>query len=310
MTITPTAGVQRSLEQFRHLILHLQMECGSVQDIFNFFQEENSMAQFDTLMEMDPQLMTQLLAREYVLEARRESTVDKARRHLEKALQLDPNCPEACLELAKLSVTPESAMMWYKRSMDATLELLGPNMMHEMLEKFKKNPWQQVEIHTFIKAKASLAEKLFQNGYFETAIGHFEELLELNPSDDLNIRQFLMVSYLQENRCENAAQLFQRFRGDCAASWLFCKALLQYKLEGNTRRSRRSLCRAFKRNLWVPVYLLGLKTMPASKLPLKNNNWKVGSKEEAVDCVKCIAFAFCDDANAMTWMWEELKSLM
>jgi len=118
------------------------------------------------------------------------------------------------------------------------------------------------------------------------------------------------VSYLQENRCENAAQLIQRFRGDWAASWFFCKALLQYKLDGSTRRSRRSLGRAFKRNLWVPVYLLGLEMMPVSKVPQKNKNWKVGSKEEAVDCVKCIASAFCDDANVMTWMWEELKALM
>jgi tetratricopeptide (TPR) repeat protein len=310
MAITPTAGFQRSLEQFRHLIFHLQMECGSIHDIFNFFQEENSMAQFDALKEMDPQLMPQLLAREYVLEARRETTVDKARRHLEKALQLDPNCPEACLELATLSVTPESAMMWYQKSMDATLKLLGPDLMHEMLEKFKKNPWRQVEIHTFIKAKASLAEKLFRNGYHETAIFHFEELLELNPGDDLNVRQFLMVSYLQENRPEDAAQLLQRFRGDWAASWFFCKALLQYKLDGDTRRSRRALGRAFRRNLWVPVYLLGLKKMPASKMPPQDKKWKVGSREEAVDCVKCIAPAFCDDTNVMMWMWEELKALV
>ncbi|MFQ5448728.1 MAG: hypothetical protein ACE5FF_17530, partial [Saprospiraceae bacterium] len=272
-------------------------------------QEKNSLAQFDALKEMDPEIMPQLLAREYVLEARREATADKARRHLEKALQLDPNCPEACLELATLSETPESAMMWYQKSMDATLELLGPQMMHEMLEEFKKKPWRQVEIHTFIKAKASLAEKLFRNGYHETATVHFEELLELNPTDDLRIRHFLVVSYLCENKLEKAAQLLQKFRADWAVQSYFCKALLQFKLEGDTRRARRTLGRAFRRNLWVPVYLLGLKKMPANQQPAAENNARVGGKSEAMECIRCIAPAFYDDAQVMMWMWEELKKL-
>ncbi len=309
MAFTPTAEFQRSLEQFRHLIFHLQMECGSIHDIFNFFQEENSMAQFDALKEMDPQLMPQLLARECVLESRRESTVEKARKQLERALQLDPNCPEACLELGTLSVTPESAMMWYQKSMDATLVLLGPELMHEMLENFKKNPWQQVEIHTFIKSKTNLAEKLFRNGYHETAILHFEELMELNPADDLNIRHFLMVSYLIENKLDKAAQLLQRFRGDWTAAWCFSKALLRFKLEGDTRRSKRLLGKAFRRNLWVPVYLLGLKKMPVSNRLPQEEKVKVGSRVEAMDCVKRIAPAFCDDSAVMMWMWEELKAL-
>ena len=323
MDITHTAEFRHNLEQFRHLLFHLQMECGSVHHILQFFKEEKSMEHFDTLKELDPKLMSQLLAREYVLEARNAPDTKKARQALETALELDPFCPEACIELASLSDSPEAAMMWYQKSMDATTALLGDERLAELFQKFKAKPWQQVETHTYFKAKICLAEKLFRNGYYEVACLHFQELLDLNPTDDLNLRHYLMVCFLCENKLKEAGQLNGQFRGDCSARWYYCKAFLYFKQEGDSRKSRRALHRAFRRNLWTPVYLLGLEDMPdpshhknvKEKAFAATGNlqqepaFKEGSRKEAVDCVQCVAPVFCEDSKLVLWVWEVLKSV-
>ncbi len=309
MQVPPSADTQRSLEQFRHLLFHLQMECGSIHNIFRFFKEESSFKHFDALKELDPNLMPQLLAREHVLEARKSESADKALEHLRTALELDPQCPEACLELALLAETAESSMMWYQRSMDATSKLLGPEMMAELMEDFRKKPWKQVETHTWFKAKVSLSEKLFRNGYYETAALHFQEILALNPSDDLELRPYLLTCLLCENRLAEADQLIRENHEEISAKWFFGKAFLRFKQQGDTRSSRRSLMRALQRNLWVSVFLLGVEDLPPAHLVerRKDKGFKLGSRLEAADCVKCIGLAFCADSRLQHWLWEVLK---
>ncbi|MCF8244422.1 MAG: hypothetical protein K9J37_00240 [Saprospiraceae bacterium] len=309
MQVSPSADTRRSLEQFRHLLFHLQMECGSIHHIFRFFKEESSFQHFDALKELDPNLMPQLLAREHVLEARRSESADKALEHLRTALELDPLCPEACLELAGLAETAESAMMWYQRSMEATAKLLGPEMMAEMMADFKLKPWKQVETHTWFKAKVSLSEKLFRNGYYETAALHFQEILALNPADDLELRPYLLTALICENRLDEADLLVWHHHEDISVKWLFGKAFLRFKQQGDTRSSRRSLMRALQRNLWVSVFLLGAEEMPPAHLVerRKDKGFKLGSRLEAADCVKCIGMAFCEDSRLQHWIWEVLK---
>lgn len=320
MESTPLAEQQQSLEQFRHLLFHLQMECGSIHDLFRFFKEENSLKHFDALKQIDPNLMPQLLAREYVLEARRASNAEKAKAHLETALQLDPQCPEACMELAYLSQSSEAAMMWYQRSMDACENSLGGSAFNKLLKDFEHHPWKQVELHIWIKAKVNLAETLFRSGFYENAIAHFQALLDLNPKDDLNLRPYLVIALLCTNRLAEAEVASREYGYDGSAAWYYSRAFLRYKIEGGSKRSERVLTRAFKRNLWVAVYLLGLEEMPNFKGAGKKNrmeelgspettkqSFREGSRKEAVECVRCVAPAFCEDNKLVCWVWERLK---
>ena len=312
MNVLPLAEQQQNLEQFRHLLFHLQMECGSIHHLFRFFKEEESFKHFDALKEIDPKLMPQLLAREYVLEARKAETPEEARKHLETALQLDPLCPEACLELAALSESAEASMMWYQKSMDATTALLGERRMAELMREFRSKPWQQVETHTYFKAKVNLAEKLFRTGYYDVSILHFQELLALDPTDNLLLRHYLLTALLCEKRLDDAVQLIRQFPDDLSASWYFCRAFLRFMQEGDTRRSRRVLNRAFQRNLWVPIYLLGMEKMPPAQLMTNRKKMKPfreGSRLEAADCVRCVGPAFCEDSGLVYWVWEVLKGM-
>jgi len=310
MQVSPVTDTVRSLEQFRHLLFHLQMECGSIHQLFRFFKEESDFKHFDALKELDPMLMPQLLAREHVLEARKCPTPEAAREHLRTALELDPQCPEACFELAGLAETAEAAMMWYQRSMDASAKLLGEERLAELMADFQQQPWKQIETHTWFKAKVSLSEKLFRNGYYETAALHFREILALNPTDDLGLRPFLLTALLCNHELGEAEKLIKAYPDDASAKWYFGRAFLRFKQQGDTHSSRRSLIRALNRNLWVSVFLLGVEDMPPSHLVerRKDKGFKIGSRLEAADCVKCVGMAFCEDTKLQQWLWEVLKS--
>lgn len=287
------------------------MELGSFEAIVRFLNEGEPGFQLDTLKALDPNLVLQLKARELVLESRRLPDPGAACRQLEKALELDPCCAEACLEMAAISTSPESAMKWYARCMAAAEALLGEERMAELLEDFKQKPWLQLETHVWFKAKVSLAEKLFRNSYYGVAAGHFRDILALNPSDDLELRYYLLAALLGENNLAEAANFIRKSPNDVSAKWYYCRAFLRFKEEGDTRRSRRALARAFNRNLWVPVYLLDMEEMPPDDAAqfAASTQFKLGSRKEAADCVRCIGQVFCEDAKLTYWVWEVLKDM-
>jgi tetratricopeptide (TPR) repeat protein len=249
----------------------MQMQCGSIHDLFRHFKEEENMQHFEALKSIDPSLMSQLLAREYVLEAQKSIDRMDARTHLSTALQLDPRCPEAFLELASISETPEAAMKWYDKCMSFIVNQLGSKKMDELMESFKANPWHQVELHCYMKAKVNLAEKLFREGYYEVANIHFWFMIEWDKNDEVCCRHFHAVSLLCENRLSETRSLLLKYPTDLSAQWYYIRAFLKFKQEGETRRSNRLLMRAFKRNLWAAIYVLGLQEMPMVEIKdLKN----------------------------------------
>lgn len=312
MNITPLAGRQPAVEHFRNLLFHIQLDGGSYNEMLAFIKSNQNLSYYKALREQDPGLLRQLMAREHVLEAKKQKGGQaEAIRMLNQALELDPNCPEACLEMGNLCEVPEKAMMWYQRAMNYTEVNIGKERLNDLLNEFRKAPWKQVELYTYLKAKACLAERLFLSGYFDVAILHFRELLQWNPGDDMEVRQMLLAAYLTQNRLKDSALLLREFKGDWSAAWYFGKAFHRYKLMGDNTASRKSLIRAFQRNLWVPIFLFGL--MDTRKLEEQRPDtaqemvFKVGSKAEALSCIRIIAPVFYEDAEMVEWAWKILK---
>ncbi len=313
MNISPLAGRRPAIEHFRNMLFHLQMDGGSFNEMLAFIKSNQNLKYYNALREQEPTLLRQLMAREHVLEAKKQKEqIEEAIKMLNQALELDPQCPEACLEMGNLCHTPEKAMMWYQRAMKYTEAGIGKERINELLAEFRMAPWKQVELYTYLKAKACLAERLFLSGYYEVAILHLRELLQWNPSDDLQVRQMLLAAYLLQNQLKDSALLLREFKGDWSAAWYFCKAFHRFKLMGDNTASRRSLIRAFQRNLWVPIFLFGLMdtkkfeaTPPGTSEEMVP---RVGSKAEALACIRIIAPVFYEDTEMVEWAWKILKA--
>ncbi len=310
MNIDPLSRGLEELEQFRNKLFYLQLQGSSLADILQFLKHEGHLDLWQRLEASDPALLRRMLAREHVLQAR-HSRSGAARDLLTKAIELDPECPEACLELGRLADTPEAAMMWYQRAMEQTERMLGKERLQHLLDEFRKTPWRQTELHTFLKAKACLAERLFRSEHYAEAADHLRELIDWNPSDDLCVRHLLLVSYLQIGRLKEAAYLIRLYRGDWSVSWYYAKAFHRFLLMGDSSASRRWLLRAFHRNLWMAVYLLGLAELPpvVSDSPTAEDPevLKVGSKAEALHNLWKIAPVFYDRPALVEWTWNTLR---
>ncbi len=313
MNITPRAGRKLAVEHFKNMLFHIQLDGGSFNELLAFVKSKQHLTHYNALRKEDPGLLRQLMAREHVLHAKEKSDrLEDARQILDQALELDPLCPEACLEMGNLCEHPEKAMMWYQRAMKNTETTMGKERLDQLLIEFRKAPWKQVELYTFLKAKACLGERLFLSGYYEVAILHLRELLDWNPADDLQVRQMLLAAYLHQDQLKHSAYLLREFKGDWSAVWYFCKAFHRYKLMGDNAASRRSLVRAFRRNLWVPIFLFGLmdskQTAPASAGTAEEMVPKVGSRAEALACIRIIAPVFYEDTEMVEWAWKILKA--
>src|SRR5699024_7072014 len=88
--------------------------------------------------------------------------------------------------------------------------------------------------------KAAYAISLEQAGFDEEAIKQYEELLELNPNDNQGVREQLLPLYIQYEDFKSINKLFNAYKDDITAAFLFSKALFTYFTEGLTTQSIRS----------------------------------------------------------------------
>ncbi|MEY3053106.1 MAG: hypothetical protein RLY31_2891 [Bacteroidota bacterium] len=310
-TIDSTAW-ERLLET-RLLLFRLQQRYGCTVQARERMRSEGMAADLERLESTEPALARQLAARELVLEAALQSAPSRARGLVEKALALDPLCPEANLAMARLSRTVEESMRYYQRCMDTSLLLLGPERMARSMEAFRVRPWRDEATLPFLKAKVGLAELLFRNGFHETASTHFEELLEWNPADDIQLRPYHCISLLCGGRLAEAARTLRQAADQLSVPWLYCRAMTAFAAQGDTPESRDALVVAYRANPWVPVLLLGMRPMPSTRLlqwrkgrrPLRR-----GSQLEAADSVRCLGVLLLHNERLAGWLWQTLQTYM
>jgi hypothetical protein len=63
---------------------------------------------------------------------------------------------------------------------------------------------------------------------------HGREILRLNPGDNLEVPQFLFSSAIDAHQDEEAERLMKEYPAWESPSWLFNRALVKYRLRGDT----------------------------------------------------------------------------
>jgi len=129
-----------------------------------------------------------------------------------------------------------------------------------------------------MRARQGLADCLVLAGREEDAITEYRELLRLNPGDNQGIRYMLLPLLIHNNLDEGGAELINTYPDDETASWLFSKALLEFRAAGDSPKSKDALLAALLINPYVPAYLTGKKSIP-DELP---QYLGYGDEEEAI----------------------------
>ena len=175
--------------------------------------------------------------------------------------------------------------------------MLGPDAFTDPDREF----WGDVSTRPYMRARAGLAECLFEQGDLESAVAHFRALLQLNPGDNQGLRYRLLTMLLLAERNDEAEALLKEF-GEPSPQFSYAAVLLALRAQDH-REARRRLRAALKSNRRVPAYLTGRKDLPVD-LP---SHYAYGSDEEAVLCADDLIVPWSSTPGAVEWLRAETR---
>lgn len=210
---------------------------------------------------------------------------------------MSPLCADAHVLLASEAKTPAEEIAHYSKGVEAGARALGEAAFTELAGEF----WGPLETRPYMRARHGLALALWRSGEREAAVGHYRDMLRLNPNDNQGIRYCLMDALLELGRNDEAADLLKLYEDDAAAAWAWSAALLSFRREQDSPQSRALLAAAIETNPHVPDYLLGRQPLPAD-MP---DYIGLGDEREAVSYVAGAAAAWRATAGALAWVGGE-----
>ena len=177
-----------------------------------------------------------------------------------RALEVWPDCAEACLVLADRAPDAERALPLFAAAMAAAERVPGPEA-----------------AGTYLARRSGLAETLITLGRKEEAAGHLRELLRLDPGDGMGAFHLLADLLLDLDRDDEATELLDRYPDEELAGALLTRALLAFRREGDSSEARRRLRRGVKANPLLPRFFLGYvgKAGPAGPEPSEGHLGRV-----------------------------------
>jgi tetratricopeptide (TPR) repeat protein len=264
---------------------------------FRDLNEANAAIQARFLRPVDEMPSTATTPLEKAQELMYRAVEARGRRQLQlarKALELSPDCADAYVVLAEEATDPEAARRLYEQGVAAGERALGPGFFEEQAGHF----WGLVTTRPYMRARLSLAQCLEELGRSDEAIGHYRELLRLNPNDNQGVRDVLLPTLLAEGHDADAGALLQQYADDVSATWKYGWALWAFRREGDSQLARDRLREAIRANRHVPRYLAGKAEIP-DVLP---EAYAFGSVEEAILCADDLGEAWRATPGAERWL--------
>jgi tetratricopeptide (TPR) repeat protein len=210
-----------------------------------------------------------------------------------QALSICPDCADAYVILAERQSDPQKARGLYAAGVEAGRRALGPARFEDDEGEF----WGMLDTRPFMRAKLGLAQALEAMEEDEEAAAHYRELLRLNPQDNQGVRYLLLPLLLRSQRDREASRLLRESGDEFSALWAYAKALLAYRLDGDTSSARKELKAAIKVNPHV-IDQLSESEHEVFSPPY----YSPGSPEEATQCLAELQPAIETTPGASDWI--------
>ncbi len=216
-----------------------------------------------------------------------------------RALEISPDCADAYVLLAEHAQSRKDALESFEKGVVAGQRALGPEFFQEHAGHF----WGILATRPYMRAREGLGCELWSMGRAEEAVEHLQEMLRLNPNDNQGVRYTLASFLLTLNRDEEAARLLDQY-DDAMATWVYSKALLAFRKQGDTPEARQLLMMAHKRNAFVPGFLLYEEPIPHER----PDHYGLGDRNEALCYVQGGLTAWRSTPGAITWVREVFRT--
>jgi len=217
-----------------------------------------------------------------------------------KALDISPDCADAFVLLAEEAAeTLGDAIALYRKGVEAGERAIG----EKDFKEYEGHFWGFLGTRPYMRARAGLAQCLWEAGRREEAVEHSKDMLRLNPNDNQGIRDMLMPCLIVLGRDREAEALFTQYKDDAMASWAYSGALLDFRKSGDSPAAREALAAAVGNNKHVPAYLLGHRKVPGSLPPYHG----VGDDSEAIVYVHGNRSAWKATSGALEWLAAQVQ---
>jgi len=239
-------------------------------------------------------------AQDIIYDAWEAPTRQRAVALAQEALVVSQDCADAYVLLAeKTAESVEEAIELYRKGVEAGERALGKRAFKKAVGHF----WGLLETRPYMRARAGLAQCLWEAGRREEAVENYWDMLRLNPNDNQGIRDLLMPRLIELGRDEEAEKLFELYKEDAMAVWKYSRALLDFRKSGDSPAALKSLQAALNENKYVPSYLLNRKKMPRYLPDL----YGFGDENEAVLYAYGNKAAWTSTPGALEWLAAKVK---
>lgn len=228
------------------------------------------------------------------MEAMANEDWELAQHEAMKAIKLDPNCVDALTVMSQLGSENETELIDNLcRTVARGEKSLGKKFFQENAGWF----WGLHETRPYMRARAQLAGLLSESGRVDEAIGHWEEMLRLNPNDNQGLRYPLLGGYLEQGNLPGVERVFSDYPDEGSAMFAWARVLASF-LAGKESEATSALSDARAANQHVEAYLIGRKKMPADG----PGYYSPGEPSEAIVCMFEIGSAWKKHAAAVDWL--------
>lgn len=265
------------------------------------------------------------------------STNATNRRHALAATKIDPSCIEAWHTLAETYDSPAKAKAAYQKAINLGKKEFA-SLIEDSLQVAAKNDpeekswlWGHVEARPFLMAYEGLAELLISQEKLDQGIATYEETLRLNGNDNQGIRYKLLNYYILLSMEEKTENLLAEYPNDCAAEWLYQKALhtfqkITYRMEQEgtwefeapedpatvndlillpqlpeeCAIANSILAQAIESNALTPLFLCDTRCANFST----SDSYTVGGADEAFTISQAASLPWILDPLALLWLQE------
>jgi len=289
---------RRAMERVMSDVEHFMAESS-----FQNVEEANAALQARFSGPMDAVASTATTALEKAQDLMYRAFDARGRRRIQlarKALELSADCADAYVLLAEEAADADASLDLYRKAIAASERAIGPDIMRDEVGHF----WGIVTTRPYMRAKIGLAHCLAEMNHTEEAIGHYQDLLRLNPNDNQGARDILLPLLLTTGRDAEAGALLNQYADDASATWKYGWALWTFRQEGDGPAARERLREAIKTNRHVPKYLTGKAEIP-EVLP---DSYSFGSVEEAALCAVDLLEAWKATPGADRWLLSSVRA--
>ncbi len=285
---TPSAHYRTFMEQYEVMDFD-GLEASSMEDLNQRIKDRFTGKTIDQLRAENP-ISADAHALIEALDAFHLSK-EKSQAKVRSILKQFPNCVEAHICLAGWEEKPARRIEHLNDAIKAAENVLD-------IEKIDDDGlwWANHRTRPYLRALYLLGIEYAHDKQFAAAEDILLELLDMNPSDNLGVRYFLLEYGMVHKKWPIVRNLFKEFPDEDGIVFHYAKFMYLYSTLGNKSKTRRALLNAFDRNPFPFKILVG--TVPEPEEP---DRYRVGSPEEAVMVLPLLTKFMEDNQKFKQW---------